>query len=91
MTTENFNITHSQNADVCRNPDLGILVPDYILELLDDASCLIVEQHLAECVHCKERYLTVLRMRATACFKKQEQKKTDDEVNDDDRELAKQR
>ncbi len=60
----------SHVEDTCTCPEVGSLVPDYIVELLDDPRSVMVEEHLAECGHCKHRYLTVLRIRAAAALKK---------------------
>ena len=70
-----MNTIHSKNdanieEDICRDPEVGSLVPDYIVELLDDSTSATVEEHLACCGHCKQRYLTVLRIRAAAALKK---------------------
>lgn len=73
MTKHSSNKNRSQDtsrtAIVCSAPRVGAKVPDYILDLLDDAVAFEVEKHLAECVHCKEKYLTVLRARAAATKK----------------------
>ena len=49
----------------CTSPKIGSRVPDYILDILDDAAAEEVETHLATCLHCKTLYVTVLRIRAT--------------------------
>jgi hypothetical protein len=69
-----MNTTHSKHdaniEDICRDPEVGALVPDYIVERLDDSASATVEEHLACCAHCKQRYLTVLRIRAASALKK---------------------
>jgi hypothetical protein len=49
---------------------LSLKVSDYIFDLLNDADAFEVEQHLAGCKPCKEKYLTVLRVRAEAMEKR---------------------
>lgn len=70
MNTKDSKNNDSDPEDICSCPEVGSLVPDYIVELLDDSTSAIVEEHLADCKHCKYRYLTVLRMRAAAALKK---------------------
>jgi anti-sigma factor RsiW len=59
-------ITETQSREVCTRPALGELLPDYIVDLLEDPAAEEVEDHLLECRHCKERYLTILRIRGAA-------------------------
>jgi anti-sigma factor RsiW len=51
---------------VCTSPEVGALLPDYVLELLDDAASERVELHLNECPHCKAHFLTLLEARSEA-------------------------
>lgn len=53
----------------CAAPELSAKVSDYIFDLLDDAVAFEVEKHLGGCNQCKEKYLTVLRVRAEAMEK----------------------
>lgn len=64
----------SHVEDPCTCPEVGSLVPDYIVELLDDSTSVMVEEHLADCEYCKHRYVTVLRIRAAAALKKNRSK-----------------
>ncbi len=50
----------------CSAPQVSAKVADYLFDLLDDAVAFEVEQHLSECIHCKEKYLTILRAQAEA-------------------------
>jgi anti-sigma factor RsiW len=59
-------ITETQSREVCTRPALGARLPDYIVDLLEDLAAEEVEDHLLECRHCKERYLTILRVRGAA-------------------------
>ncbi len=49
----------------CIAPKIGSRLPDYILDLLNDKDAEEVDTHLANCVHCKRLYVTVLQFRAT--------------------------
>lgn len=49
----------------CTAPKIGSRLPDYILDLLDDKTAAEVDTHLANCLHCKRLYVTVLQFRAT--------------------------
>lgn len=54
------------DSATCIASVLGSLLPEYIVGLLDDAQGEQMERHLAECVRCKERYLTMLHVRREA-------------------------
>lgn len=56
----------TQSVEVCTCPALGVLIPDYIVEILEDPAAEKVERHLVDCRHCKERYLAILRVRGRA-------------------------
>jgi anti-sigma factor RsiW len=66
MSTYFNQVTGTQSVEVCTCPAVGALLPDYIVELLEDPAAEKVERHLVDCRHCKERYLTILRARARA-------------------------
>lgn len=53
----------ARKLTTCTNPAQGSQLADYITNSLDDEAAFTVERHLAECGHCKQRYLTVLRVR----------------------------
>lgn len=44
----------------CTNDALGELLPDYIAELLADEVEEEVEDHLLDCLHCREKHLKIL-------------------------------
>jgi hypothetical protein len=73
MTKHSNNTNTSQDtsrtSNFCSAPQVSAKVSDYIFDLLDDAVAFEVEKHLAGCNHCKEKYLTVLRVRAEAMEK----------------------
>ena len=54
MITTNSKTDDSDVEDICRDPEIGSLVPDYIVEFLDDSTSVKVEEHLACCEHCKQ-------------------------------------
>jgi len=62
----------SHTPKTCKSPKLGTLLPDYIVDLLDDEKCEAVEQHLNVCPRCKEHYLTVLQVRRQARVRRAE-------------------
>jgi hypothetical protein len=45
---------------VCTSPAMGELLTDYIAELLADSIQEEVEDHLLDCLHCREKHLKVL-------------------------------
>jgi hypothetical protein len=47
-------------AKRCNAAALGELLPDYIAELLPDAIAREVEDHLLDCLSCREKHLKVL-------------------------------
>lgn len=58
--------THTPQAaalNLCTSPEVGRLLADYVVDLLDDYECERVEMHMVSCWRCKEHYLTVLRAR----------------------------
>lgn len=65
MTTHS-NTAHVHTEEPCTCPAIGSLLPAYIVDLLDDPVAEKVESHLVDCRHCKERYVTVLRVRRAA-------------------------
>jgi anti-sigma factor RsiW len=80
-------ITETQSREVCTCPSLGARLPDYIVELLEDLAAEEVEDHLLECRHCKERYLTILRIRSAALQARRGQEGVEqpDSATEDDR------
>lgn len=50
----------------CVHPEVGSLLPDYIIDLLSDDAAEEVEEHLLACGHCREDYLNILSLRAAA-------------------------
>ena len=69
MTTQSNNNHRNGNSPfviACVSPASGEKLPAYIVDLLNDQEALEVEQHLAECKFCKERYLLMLAVRSEA-------------------------
>ena len=68
MTTKsNNNNNHHSNSPFafpCVSPETGKKLPAYIVDLLNDEEAFEIEQHLAECKLCKERYLLMLQVRS---------------------------
>lgn len=62
----------SHTPKTCTSPEVGTLLPDYIVDLLDDEECEAVERHLNSCPRCKDHYLTVLRVRRQAAVRRAE-------------------
>lgn len=75
MSTKVENTVEVNDGAVCASPALGTLVPDYFLDLLKESAAEEVEHHLGDCVECRERYLTLVRVRGEARNKKQRQAK----------------
>ena len=63
MTT-NSHLIEAQYRDDCTYPTLGEMLPDYVVELLGDSASAAVEDHLLDCLHCRETYLKMLRIDA---------------------------
>jgi hypothetical protein len=57
--------TRLRRSVLCTSPALGAQVPDYIVDRLDDEQAEVVENHLLDCKHCREMYLTIIRIRDT--------------------------
>ncbi len=70
MTKHSNNKNTSRTVILCSAPELSLKVSDYLFDQLDDAVAFEVEKHLAVCNHCKEKYHTVLRVRAEAMEKR---------------------
>ena len=69
MTTQSNNNHRNGNSPfviACTSPASGEKLPAYIVDLLNDQEALEIEQHLAECDFCKERYLLMLAVRSEA-------------------------
>lgn len=49
----------------CVRPDVGDLLPDYIVDLLSDDAAEEVEEHLLLCGNCRRDYLHILSLRET--------------------------
>lgn len=85
MTTHS-NTAHVHTEEECTYPVVGALLPDYIVDLLEDSVAEKVERHLVDCRHCKERYVTVLRVRESARRKRIGSAESDDDAIVDDEE-----
>ena len=63
----NINLSiEPQSEEVCIDPAVGSLLPDYIVDLLEETAAEQVDQHLIDCQSCKEKYLAILRICSTA-------------------------
>ena len=70
MNTRLLNIINEESQDVtnspalptegCTSPSLGELLPDYIAELLKDSIAREIEEHLLDCLPCRNKHLKVL-------------------------------
>src|SRR2546430_11722557 len=75
MSTKFEHIASISDGVVCNRPALGARVADYFVDLLNESMAEAVESHLADCVECQERYLTLLRVQAAARKKRRERGK----------------
>lgn len=50
----------------CVSPEVGDLLPDYIVELLSAEAAGAVKEHLEVCRHCMDDYRNILGLRAAA-------------------------
>lgn len=57
--SSHFNV-EAQVQKECTCPALSELLPDYIVELLEDTAAVEVEDHLLDCLPCREKYLKML-------------------------------
>lgn len=81
-----FKLTpETASREVCTRPTLGELLPDYILDLLADPAAEELEDHLLECRHCKDKYLTILRVRGAAMRARGQEAAEQDENVEDER------
>jgi anti-sigma factor RsiW len=55
--------TSQTRTNECTAPEVGKLLPAYIVDRLKDSECEKVEIHLAGCDCCKGHYLTMLEAR----------------------------
>lgn len=54
--------TAAQPCDECTSPSLGELLTAYVVELLEDSAAAEVEDHLLDCLHCRDKYLKMLTL-----------------------------
>lgn len=66
MNTNLDRIIEAQAGDSCNSSDVGELLPEYILDLLEDSEAEEVEDHLLDCLHCREKYLNIFGIRSEA-------------------------
>jgi anti-sigma factor RsiW len=52
--------TEAQSAGACTCSPLGELLPDYIIDILEDSVAREVEDHLLDCPPCREKYLKII-------------------------------
>lgn len=70
MSTNLHSLIEAQSEEVCIDPAVGSLLPDYLVDLLEETAAEQVDQHLLDCHRCKETYLAILRN----CYTAQETK-----------------
>jgi predicted anti-sigma-YlaC factor YlaD len=46
-----------QSGEVCGEPTMRKLIAAHVVELLEDSAAAEVEDHLLDCLHCREIYL----------------------------------
>lgn len=63
MSIHTHPFTEAQSAEACIDPAVGSLLPDYIVDLLEETAAEEVDKHLINCQPCKETYLAILRIR----------------------------
>lgn len=68
----------AQPTEACADVTKGSMLPDYLVGMLEDPAAEMVEEHLAECGHCRGRYQTILRVRA-ASMRARPRKRVEDE------------
>ena len=66
MSTNLHPSIEAQSEEACIDPAVGSLLPDYIVDLLEEEAAEQVDQHLIDCQTCKEKYLAILRICHTA-------------------------
>jgi Putative zinc-finger len=64
-------IVNAQFEHPCIRPEIGELLPDYIVNLLADWAADEVEEHLLGCRQCRENYLKVISLPGAARAKKE--------------------
>lgn len=62
MTTSSPYLIKAQYREECTCPALGELLMDYVVDLLKDSAAAEVEEHLLDCLHCRETYLKMLSL-----------------------------
>lgn len=60
MTTKLSLISRTEIREICSTPEIGQLLGNYFVELLDESAAEEVEDHLLECGYCRNRYLRML-------------------------------
>jgi predicted anti-sigma-YlaC factor YlaD len=64
-TTMSSRLLQCQYKEECTYPSLGELLPDYAVGLLEDSASEEVEDHILDCLHCREMYLKMLCVEGT--------------------------
>jgi len=64
MNTMSHHMIKAYYQEECIYPALGEMLPDYVVELLEDTAAAGVEDHLLDCLHCRETYLKMLTLEA---------------------------
>ncbi len=50
-------------SDACADPHISKLIPEYVNNLIADPSANEIENHLLECRHCREFFITLMQLR----------------------------
>jgi hypothetical protein len=66
MTTKELDFTKGQRRAACTNPRIEKQVLAYIVDRLKDSKAEEVEDHLLECLPCREFFLIMLNVRREA-------------------------
>lgn len=66
MNNSQKKIARAQFEQPCIRPEIGELLPDYIVDLLSDSAAEEVEEHFLSCRQCREDYLRIISIRRLA-------------------------
>jgi predicted anti-sigma-YlaC factor YlaD len=66
MSTNLYKLTDAQLSGACTYPATGERLSEYLADPLESPAAKEVEEHLLDCRHCREFFLTILSMRGEA-------------------------